>query len=162
MTDTPQWLSAEENHAWRTYLRARRLLGARLNQQLLRDWGLSEPEYEILVVLSEHPDRRMSSLELRCRLLWEKSRLSHQLRRMELRRMISREPNPEDARSAVVSLTAEGLRAIEQAAPSHVANVREYFIDLLSPQELALLTEISERVLGQLAASGELKVPEGD
>jgi DNA-binding MarR family transcriptional regulator len=162
MTDTPQWLSPEENRAWRAYLRTRRLLGARLNQQLLRDWGLSEPEYEILVVLSEHPDSRMSSLELRCRLLWEKSRLSHQLRRMELRRLISREPNPDDARSAVVSLTSEGLRAIEQAAPSHVAHVREHFIDLLSPQELAILTEISERVLDHLATNGELNIPERD
>ncbi|OAH12962.1 MarR family winged helix-turn-helix transcriptional regulator [Streptomyces jeddahensis] len=162
MADNPRWLSAEESRAWRAYLRTRRLLGARLNQQLLRDWGLSEPEYEILVVLSEHPERRMSSLELRCRLLWEKSRLSHQLRRMELRCLISREPNPDDARSAMVSLTAEGLRAIEQAAPSHVANVREHFIDLLSPEELAILTEISERVLDHLAADGELNLPEGD
>ncbi|MBA4860843.1 winged helix-turn-helix transcriptional regulator [Streptomyces sp. PSKA54] len=162
MAENARWLNAEENRAWRAFLRTRRLLGARLNQQLLRDWGLSEPEYEILVVLSEHPDRRMTSLELRCRLLWEKSRLSHQLRRMELRCLISRAPNPDDARSAIVSLTAEGLRAIEQAAPSHVANVREHFIDFLSQEELAILTEICERVVDHLVAGGELSVPEGD
>ncbi|MBB0228767.1 MarR family transcriptional regulator [Streptomyces calidiresistens] len=147
-----RWLDEREHRAWRSYLCLRRRLGARLNHHLWADSGMSEADYEILAVLSEHPEGRMSALALRCRLLWEKSRLSHQVRRMEERGLVAREANPADARSAVVRLTPEGRTAIEGAAPHRAERVREHFIDLLTPEELDTLTRIGERVAARLDA----------
>lgn len=146
MTSDTQWLDSRQQQAWRAYVRMRRQLSARLSQYLLRDSGLSEADYEVLVVLSEDPNAAMTALDLRSRLLWEKSRLSHQARRMEERGLVVRSPNPDDARSTMIALTSEGHRAIEQAAPCHAAHVRKDFIDLLSDAEIGMLVTISERV----------------
>ena len=88
-----------------------------------------------------------SALDLRCALGWEKSRLSHQVRRMAERGLLCREPNPADARSAVVCLLDKGRRAIEKATPEYLARLRADFLDLLTPAQLDALTEISETVL---------------
>ena len=126
-------------------------LRLRLHQHLLKEFGLTDTDYEILVVLSEHPDGRMAAQELGGLLQWEKSRRSHQTRRMQERGLIARETNPSDARSSMIRLLPAGRAAIEEAAPRHVDNVRRHFIDLLSPAELDVLTAVQERVLHHLA-----------
>ena len=123
----------------------------RLQRHLLQDSGLTEADYEILAVLSEHPAGRMPAQELCALLQWEKSRLSHQARRMQEQGLIVREPNPADARSAMICLLPAGRRAIEDAAPRHVRNIRRHFIDLLTPAELDILAALNERVLRLLA-----------
>ena len=82
---------------------------------------------------------------------WEKSRLFHQARRMQEQGLIVREPDPADARSAMICLLPAGRRAIEDAAPRHAHNVRRHFIDLLTPAELDILAALNERVLRLLA-----------
>jgi DNA-binding MarR family transcriptional regulator len=86
---------------------------------------------------------------------WEKSRLSHQVRRMQKDGLISREPNPSDARSTLVCLLPAGLAAIEKAAPRHVEDVRRNFIDLFTPAELDMLAALNERVLHHLATDDD-------
>ena len=93
----------------------------------------------------------MPAHELCNTLGWEKSRVSHQVRRMQKDGLISREPNPDDARSTMVCLLPAGRAAIEKAAPRHVADVRRNFIDLLTPAELDMLAALNERVLRHLA-----------
>jgi DNA-binding MarR family transcriptional regulator len=151
MPSEPDWLDQREDRAWRTFMHARHQLNARLNQQLLQDSGLSEADYEILAVLSEHPAGQMPSQELGAIMHWEKSRLSHQVRRMQERGLVVREPNPADGRSAMICLRPAGRRAIEDAAPQHVHNVRRQFIDLFTPDELDTLSGLNERILRHLA-----------
>jgi DNA-binding MarR family transcriptional regulator len=151
MPTEPNWLSPREDRAWRAFMHARHRLAVRLNQLLLQDSGLTEADYEILAVLSEHPTGRMPAQELCVLLQWEKSRLSHQVRRMQEQGLIVREPNPADGRSAMIVLLPAGRRAIEDAAPQHVHNVRRHFIDLFTPAELDMLTALNERVLRHLA-----------
>jgi DNA-binding MarR family transcriptional regulator len=93
----------------------------RLQRHLLQDSGLTEADYEILAVLSEHPAGRMPAQELCALLQWEKSRLSHQARRMQEQGLIVREPNPADARSAMICLLPAGRRAIEDPFPEQSA-----------------------------------------
>jgi DNA-binding MarR family transcriptional regulator len=147
----PKWLDSRENHAWRGYIHAHHRLFLRLNRHLIQDFGMTDADYQVLAVLSEHPTDRMSAQELGALLQWEKSRLSHQLRRMETLGLIVREPNPADARSVMVVLRPAGRRTIEDAAPQHVANVRRHFIDLFSPDELDTFAELNDRVLRHLA-----------
>ena len=145
------WLDPREDRAWRAFMHAYHELSVRLQRHLLQDSGLTEADYEILAVLSEHPTGRLPAQELCALLQWEKSRLSHQVRRMQEQGLIDREPNPADARSVMICLLAAGRRAIEDAAPRHVHNVRRHFIDLLTPAELDTLAALNERVLRHLA-----------
>ena len=151
MPTEPDWLTAREDRAWRAFMHARHQLNAHLNQHLLQDSGLSDADYEILAVLSGHPTGRMPAQDLGALVQWEKSRLSHQVRRMQDRGLVAREPNPADGRSAMICLLPAGRHAIEDAAPPHVLNVRGHFIDLFTPAELDTLTAFNERVLHHLA-----------
>src|ERR1700685_2668932 len=112
---TGAWLSADEQRAWRSYLRMSSLLPAALNRQLQQDCGLSLPEYEVLVQLSEAPQRRLRPFQICEALNWEQSRLSHQLTRMERRGLVSRTDCEADGRGAFVELTAAGADAVAPA-----------------------------------------------
>jgi DNA-binding MarR family transcriptional regulator len=147
----PRWLNEREERMWRTYHGMRRQLDAAVERQLAGR-GLSMADYQLLMPLSEAPTGRLRARELRRLVDWDRSRLAHQMRRMEQRGLIAREDCPTDARGTVIRLTDTGLRAVEAAAPGHVETVRRYFVDLLSPEEIDSLTAIGERVLERLAA----------
>jgi DNA-binding MarR family transcriptional regulator len=151
MPARPHWLDVNEDRAWRSFVHANHRLESRLQRHLLQDSGLTASDYEVLAVLSEHPRGRMPAGQLSALLAWEKSRLSHQVRRMEERALITRNPNPDDARSVVIRLLPAGRRAIKRAAPRHVEHVREHFIELFTPSELETLTALNERVMRHLA-----------
>jgi DNA-binding MarR family transcriptional regulator len=152
MPTEPHWLDAREDRAWRAFMHAHHQLNARLNRLLFQDSGLSAADYEILAVLSALPEGRMPAQEMGAQLRWEKSRLSHQVRRMQAQGLVAREPNPADARSAMIVLLPAGRRAVEGAAPGHIRNVRRDMIDLFTPAELDTLADFNERILRHLAA----------
>jgi DNA-binding MarR family transcriptional regulator len=144
------WLSADEQRIWRTYVRMSSLLPAQLNRQLQRDSGLTLPEYEVLVQLSEAPGRRLRPFQICEALNWEQSRLSHQLTRMQRRGLVTRQECEADGRGAFVVLTAAGASSIESAAPGHVAAVRQLIFDRLSDAELAVFEQACATILGAL------------
>jgi DNA-binding MarR family transcriptional regulator len=152
---TYRWLSDAEQRSWRAYLRVGTLLRARLNRQLQADSGLSLSEYEVLVHLSEAPGRRLRPFQLGQALHWEQSRLSHLLSRMNRRGFVTREDCPADGRGALVLLTAEGLAAIESAAPRHVAAVRKLVFSRLDRAQAAAFGQAFEAILAGLEDTGE-------
>ena len=96
-------------------------------------------DFSVLVQLSEHVDGRMRVLELARALRWEKSRLSHQLARMQQRGLIERSNCSEDRRGAFVVLTDLGRTTVEAAAPQHVESVRRYLFDELTAEQVGSL-----------------------
>ena len=144
-------LNESEARAWRGYQRMRTLLTAQLARDLSHDSDLSEPDYTVLSNLSEAEGHRWRLNELSARMLWSKSRLSHHIARMEERGLVTREECATDGRGAFVVLTRQGMRAIERAAPSHVASVRRNLIDLLTPAEIDALAAISHKVVAHLS-----------
>ncbi|MFE4368192.1 MarR family winged helix-turn-helix transcriptional regulator [Streptomyces sp. NPDC056835] len=144
----PRWLDETEARVWRAQLRLQRELMGALWRRLARESGLSGAEYELLAALSETPGGVVRARDLGQGVYWERSRLSHQISRMEKRGLVAREECPEDARGAMVRLTDKGRAAIEAAAPGHVEAVREYFFDGLSREEVETL----DKVLGRLLA----------
>ncbi|MEU6347193.1 MarR family transcriptional regulator [Streptomyces sp. NPDC046977] len=150
MTGTPPWLSATEQQAWRSFLRMRDRLTGRLTRELLTDSGLSAADYGVLVQLTDMPDGRQPVLELAKALEWEKSRTSHHVDRMAKRGLVAREESAEDRRVSFVLVTQAGRDAIAAAAPRHVAAVRRLVVDALTPAELAMLGQISDRILERL------------
>jgi DNA-binding MarR family transcriptional regulator len=153
MTGT-RWLDEAEQRAWRAYLRMNARLAVSLGRQLQADAGLSLADYEVLVHLTDAPDRRLRPYELQQGLQWEQSRLSHHLGRMQRRGLVRREQCPTDARGAFVALTADGRAAIEAAAPGHVEAVRRMFLDHLDPEQVTALERLATRVLDRLDADG--------
>ena len=151
MPAEPNWLTPQEDRAWRAFRHAHHRLAVRIFRHLHQDSGLTEADYLVLAVLSEYPTGRLPARQMCLWLQWEKSRLAHQLRRMEERGFLVREPNPADARSVMICLLPAGRRTIVDAAPQHVYNVRRHFIDLFTPAELETLADLNERILRHLA-----------
>jgi DNA-binding MarR family transcriptional regulator len=146
----PRWLDDAEASAWLAFRRMGLLLNAEINRDLARESGLSEPDYDVLSNLSGSPGRRRRLGALAEHMLWSTSRLSHHLTRMQQRGLVTREDVDGDGRGCDIVLTDEGLRAIEAAAPDHVASVRRHFIDRLTPEQIRVLAEIGEATLRPL------------
>jgi DNA-binding MarR family transcriptional regulator len=146
----PRWLDEREAHLWRSWLRLNQELPSVLEEQITRDAGLSGADYAVLVPLSESPDGMLRARDLGREILWDRSRLSHHVSRMEKRGLVAREECAEDARGAMVRMTDAGRAAIEGAAPGHVAATRHYFFDLLSDKEVDELAAVFDRVLAHL------------
>jgi DNA-binding MarR family transcriptional regulator len=151
---TDRWLTADEQRAWRAYLRAGSRLTARLNRLLQADCGLSLPEYEVLVQLSEAPRGTLRPFQLGVALDWEQSRLSHMVSRMGGRGFVVRQDCAGDRRGAQVVLTAAGRAAIESAAPGHVAAVRRLVFDQMDSEQAAVFGQVFEAILAGLEDSG--------
>ncbi|GIH72835.1 MarR family winged helix-turn-helix transcriptional regulator [Sphaerimonospora thailandensis] len=144
-------LTERELHAWRTSFRMVELLRTRIEQQLQASSGLSNADYTVLALLAEAPDRRMRAYELGRVAGWEKSRMHHQLTRMERRGLVVRERCGSRGIDAV--LTAEGLAALRKAVPGHAEEVRRLFIDRLTPEELERFADIAAKILDNLQAA---------
>jgi DNA-binding MarR family transcriptional regulator len=152
VAEPPRWLTADEQVVWRSFISATQMLMERLDQELIRDSGIGHGYYEVLVRLSEVPDRRMRMSELADRSLSSRSRLSHAVARLEEQGWVRRETCPTDRRGQLAVLTDAGFAALEAAAPGHVEGVRSHLFDRLTPEQVAQLGEISMAVVDGLRA----------
>ena len=150
-TQAVRWLSTEEQAVWRSFLTMKTQLDAQLGREMQDGSGLSMADFAVLVSLSEQSGSRMRILELARGLQWEKSRLSHQLTRMQQRGLIERSSCDDDRRGSYVVLTVDGRAAVEAAAPQHLESVRRYLFDLLTPEQVQALGEIARTVQARVA-----------
>lgn len=157
--DEVRWLDEREAAAWRGLQFMQLQLTARLARELADDSELSYPDYEVLVALTAQPDDRLRAFELGRALGWEKSRVSHHVSRMVARGLVARESCPSDQRGAFVVVTPQGRAAITAAAPGHVAAVRRYVVDRLTPDQLDTLASVADTVLAALAQDDEPATP---
>lgn len=150
MADDAPWLSADEQLLWRRWLRLNAELPAALHRELQADAGLSLPDFEVLVSLTDASEGRVRVTDLARGLNWERSRVSHHVTRMESRGLVERSDCLDDGRGAWVVLTEQGRSAIERAAPGHAATVRRLIFSGLTPRELDVMTRVIDRVLSRL------------
>ncbi len=132
--ETP-WLTTREQQLWRAHLEVSRLLDYQLGREL-QPHALAINDYEILVVLSEAPERRMRMTDLATATLQSKSRLSHQITRMESAGLVLRQECPGDRRGLYAHLTDQGWDTMQKVAPDHVRSVRAHFIDRFTPEQI--------------------------
>ncbi|MEV4115154.1 MarR family transcriptional regulator [Nonomuraea sp. NPDC049695] len=147
-----RWLSDGEQRTWRTFGLTMRLLTDRLERDLQTAAGMPPTYYELLVLLSEAPERTLRMSELA---LWtnsKPSRISHAANKLEQSGWIRREHYAGDRRGWLAVLTDQGLAALQAAAPAHVDSVRAHLIDLLTPEQIQQLGEISQVLLDHLTA----------
>jgi DNA-binding MarR family transcriptional regulator len=149
----PRWLDADEQRAWRAWLYSTQLLMDRLDRELTHETGIPHGYYEILVALSETPERMMRMSELAERCLSSRSRLSHAVSRLEERGWVRRQVCEDDGRGQLAVLTDEGFAALEAAAPVHVEGVRTHLFDQLTPEQVQHMRDVGEAVLRHLDPS---------
>lgn len=150
IADEPRWLDDDEMRAWRAYVIASELLRKQLNRELQEHHGLALADYEVLVRLSEQDAGRMRMAHLAGEVASSKSRLSHQISRMEAAGLVQRVECGDDARGVFAEITAAGRARLRETAPTHVSGVRAHLIDLLGASDQKALAEIFERVLVHL------------
>ena len=150
----PRWLDCDEQQAWRAFLSATRLLFDELDRELQRDAGMPHTYYEILVQLSESPERTMRMSDLASRSLSSRSRLSHAVARLEEAGWVRRETCATDKRGQWAVLTDEGFAKLEEAAKGHVGAVRCHLFDQLTPEQVAHMRDISEAIVRGLGHEG--------
>jgi DNA-binding MarR family transcriptional regulator len=146
----PRWLTADEKHAWIGWVFATRLFWEEVERDLARDAGMPFGYYDILVMLSEAPGRRLRMSELADGTQSSRSRLSHAVNRLEGLGWVRRESCPEDRRGQVAVLTDAGFAALAAAAPHHVESVRTHLFDVLSSEQLRQLDDIMQTLLDHL------------
>lgn len=149
-------LSPAETAAWYAYMKVHLRLEYELNRQLRADSGLSLADYHVLVALTSAPGGRLRVTDLAIRIGWERSRLSHHLKRMRERGLVVTGVSPEDRRVTDVVLSEAGWAALRRAAPDHVEFVRTAFLDALGSGEKAQLADLLERVYDALVEHGSL------
>lgn len=150
-----RWLTEDEQHSWRAWLSASQLLNDRLSRELQARHGFTIADYEILVRLSEVPDRRMRMSELADATLSSRSRLSHQIDRMARAGLVERQVCSDDGRGAFAALTDTGYDQLVLAAPDHVEGVREHLVDQLTSKEFAALGAACAKVAKHLGSVQE-------
>jgi DNA-binding MarR family transcriptional regulator len=145
----PRWLDADEQKTWRAFLATNKQLFDAIERELQHDANLPHTYYEILVRLSEAPDRTLRMSDLASRSLSSRSRISHAIARLEENGWVCRQASPADGRGALAILTDEGFAALAAAAPGHVETVRQHLFDRLTPDQVGQLRVICERLLEQ-------------
>lgn len=148
-----RWLDPDEQRTWRAFLTASRALMETLDRELQHDAGMPHAYYEILVRLSEAPERRLRMSELAEASGSSRSRLSHAVARLEAAGWVRREECPSDRRGQIAVLTDEGFATLAAAAPGHVEGVRRHLFDALSPAQVDQLRRISEALVDHLTGS---------
>lgn len=154
--DATRWLSDAERATWVRFAAVVELLPGVLDSQLQRDQGLTHFDYFTLAMLSEAPDRTLRMTALAARTNATLPRLSRVVSRLEEQGLVTRSPCPDDRRATNATLTALGWRKVQDAAPGHVGTVRDTVLDVLTPEQMTQLGQISAALLGRLDPSGRL------
>lgn len=135
---------------WRNYIETTEAIRTWLARQMQEDSGLSLGDYAVLLALTEAPDNRYRPSELADQINWERSRLSHHLRRMEKRGLIRRVDCAEDNRGARVIITEQGTAAYRASSIPHLQEIRRVFAQALTPEQLDQLATITSQLRANL------------
>ncbi|WP_067794702.1 MarR family winged helix-turn-helix transcriptional regulator [Actinomadura formosensis] len=148
----PRWLDAAQQRDWRAYVDGSVRLTEIMDRDLKAKHGLSAAEYEILVRLSEAPERRLRMAELAENASQSRSRLSHTCARLESKGLVKRDNCPNDKRGVYAHLTDEGFDALDRAARDHVETVRTFFIDIIAPEDLEAIGRAFTLILKRIGS----------
>ena len=154
-------LTAEQEATWFAYMRVALRLNYEISRELQADSDMSHQDFHVLNALADSPGERLQLSDLAVRIGWERSRVSHQVLRMEARGLVERRPSSTDARATDAVLTPQGRDALHQAIPGHAALVKQMFFDGLDPSLLAPLHLALDQIHEQILVHGTLPRPSG-
>ena len=144
------WLTDREMAAWRTYIETYGDLIAAIERDLT-EHGLTLGDYQVFVYLSEANDHSMRMCDLADLLQLSPSGLTRRLDGLVKANYVTREASNDDRRVMLATLTANGLAALEAAAPDHVASVRRHIFDHLDDGQVDAMASIFQAIKGGMA-----------
>jgi DNA-binding MarR family transcriptional regulator len=154
----PRTLEPRQWELWHAWMQAHRLLNRELDRDLQREYGISKAEFSVLVTLHQAPGDQMRVGELAESLAWEKSRVAHQLTRMENRGLVSRTDHESSGRRTAIGLTAQGRDAVQHAILGHADNIRRYFFEAMTPDQAAAIHEWSRRTVDRFESGTAVEI----
>ena len=140
----PAVLSADEAELWRAWKLAGEVVMARVARDITDATGLSGPDFDVLSRLLDAGRGELRQQDLAGSMSWDKSRLSHQLTRMEQRRLLRR--RTAGGRGVIVAITHAGRRAIRLARPTHAASIRRNLLSKIGARRQAMLAAVCRRL----------------
>jgi DNA-binding MarR family transcriptional regulator len=144
------WLDQQQQRSWRAYLVGTTLLMDRLDRELREQHRISLPEYEILVRLAEAEGNRLRMAQLADSVSHSRSRVTHTVSRMEAAGLVARDACVSDGRGVEAVLTEQGRAALQNAAPTHVAGVRQFLVDLVDEEDFEAVGRVFDAVTDRL------------
>ena len=141
------------NEAWEALFRAQMTIAAELSAGDV--WGdLIPSDYGVLYALSTAKSGlRMSEL---CKdVLLSQAGLSRSVARLEVRGLIERETDPEDARASVLRLSKAGAHLQRRVGAKHGRHVAEALSSRLGDKQLRTLKDLCERILAPSTPKSE-------
>jgi DNA-binding MarR family transcriptional regulator len=152
-------LTSQQQRAWLAYMRVQLRLTYEMNRELQADSNLSLPDYDVLNALRYAPGGRMQITTLAAQIGWERSRVSHHVRRLQKRGLVESRQAPADRRATEITITDQGWDEIAHASTGHIDLVRRLFFDGLPDELLEPLTVGLERVYDNILDRGTLPAP---
>jgi DNA-binding MarR family transcriptional regulator len=104
VSDDVAWLDDQEERLWRAWVKVNAQIASTLQRELQDRSGMSISDLEVLIHLTDDPGGQIRITDLAGLLKWERSRLSHHVRRMERRELVLRAECPQDGRGALASI----------------------------------------------------------
>ena len=154
-------LTSEQQRAWLAYMRVQLRLNYEMNRELQADSNLSLADYDVLNALRYAPGGRMRITALAARIGWERSRVSHQVRRLQQRGLVESRQAPADRRATEITITDQGWDEVTHASIGHIDLVRRLFFEGLPDELLEPLTVGLESVYDNIVDRGTLPAPDG-
>ncbi|HET6216899.1 MAG TPA: MarR family transcriptional regulator [Acidobacteriaceae bacterium] len=139
-------LSPHELRVWHAFKLMGEDVMARVGRDIAAATGLSGPDFGVLSRLAGCGKGEMRQQTLAESMGWDKSRLSHQLTRMQERELIER--LEAEKRVVIVVLTRHGREKLEAARPIHAGSVRRNLLSRLSPEQIETIVRVSN-ILGE-------------
>jgi DNA-binding MarR family transcriptional regulator len=145
-----QALSAQESNlpdtAWVRFLRAHAALTRELSARLEALHELTLSDFDVLIQLYYAEGRRMRRIDLARTVLLTASGITRLLDGLESCGLVAKERCASDARVTYAVLTKAGVKKLEAARESHLADIEELFGSRFSPQEREQLAELLSRL----------------
>ena len=132
--------------AWELYFTTTARLTERIEAALKCQSGLSMPEYSVLLMTDRAGEAGIRPSVLAHKVVFSRSRLTHTMKRLESRDLISRRPCQGDGRGGLVFLTDSGKRLFDEAAIVQRDVIRRLFLNEITPEEIDMLTGLFSRV----------------
>jgi DNA-binding MarR family transcriptional regulator len=149
-----RWLNSTEAVAWRAFIESIGDLMTAFEAGLAEN-GLTLGDYQVLVYLSESDGRTMRMCDLASVLRLSPSGLTRRLDGLVKSGLVARNPSDSDRRVMMASLTPNGWKRLQKAAPDHVENVREFLFDHLTPTQVKNMAEVFTAIQAGIAEQRE-------
>ena len=123
-----------EIRTWIRFLATHSAITRELEAQLMGAHGLTLSDYDVLVQLARAPERKLRNIDLAKAVVLTRSGVTRLVDGLEKDGLVARSSCPSDKRGSFVALTERGLDRLRSATGTHVAGVRELFVERLGQE----------------------------